>query len=233
MNLLLKKYRTDIYFIQIYRFDILFTQKREKAIALLKLAILGLLKEKPMHGYELKKKLSYLLGSFWTVSYGSLYPALKKMEKAKEIECAYSVKEKTRNRNVYRITPKGEREFIRLLSDVRPDSALSDTEKFDVRMAFFQYLDPETRILVLEKRQRILQDQVAKFKKYRNLNKGQDRYQKGLLRHKLEQIRSDMKWLERLIAQEKEAMTISEKAPQSTELVKDDGKGEATAASGV
>ncbi len=202
-------------------------------MALLKLAILGLLKEKPMHGYELKKKLSYLLGSFWTVSYGSLYPALKKMEKAKEIECAYSIKEKTRNRNVYRITPKGEREFIRLLSDVRPDSALSDTEKFDVRMAFFQYLDPETRLMVLEKRQKILQEQIAKFKKYKSLNKSQDRYQKGLLRHKLEQIKSDMKWLERLIAQEKEAITARENTAKAGELVKDEGKGEITAASGV
>ncbi len=200
---------------------------------MLKLAILGLLKEKPMHGYELKKKLSYLLGSFWTVSYGSLYPALKKMEKAKEIECAYSVKEKTRNRIVYRITPKGEREFIKLLSDVRPDSSLSDTEKFDVRMAFFQYLDPETRILVLEKRRRILQDQIAKFKKYRSLNKGQDRYQKGLFRHKLEQIKSDMKWLERLIDQEKQAMTVTESDTNPPELLKDEGKGEITAATGA
>jgi hypothetical protein len=35
----------------------------------LELAILGLLKEKPMHGYELKKRLSFMLGHFWTVSY--------------------------------------------------------------------------------------------------------------------------------------------------------------------
>src|SRR5690554_3270514 len=45
----------------------------------LELAILGLLQETPMHGYELRKQLNVLLGSFRALSYGSLYPALKGM----------------------------------------------------------------------------------------------------------------------------------------------------------
>jgi len=94
---------------------------------LLEVAILGLLKERPMHGYELKKRLSYMLGHFWTVSYGSLYPALKRLEKSGSIERAYSVKEKTRNRNVFRITVRGETEFMRLLTEDTSDSSLVDT----------------------------------------------------------------------------------------------------------
>src|SRR5665811_1321522 len=43
----------------------------------LELAILGLLAETPMHGYELRKRLNLLLGSFRALSYGSLYPCLK------------------------------------------------------------------------------------------------------------------------------------------------------------
>jgi DNA-binding PadR family transcriptional regulator len=42
---------------------------------MLELAILGLLKEQPLHGYELKKRLGETLGFRWGVSYGSLYPA--------------------------------------------------------------------------------------------------------------------------------------------------------------
>ena len=45
----------------------------------LELAILGLLAETPMHGYELRKRLNLLLGSFRALSYGSLYPCLKAM----------------------------------------------------------------------------------------------------------------------------------------------------------
>ena len=173
---------------------------------LLEVAILGLLKERPMHGYELKKRLSYMLGHFWTVSYGSLYPALKRLEKSGSIERAYSVKEKTRNRNVFRITGRGEAEFMRLLTEDTSDSSLVDTEKFDLRMALFQYLEPETRLALLETRRRLLEDQVAKFKAYRSNNGDEDRYRKGLMRHKVELARSDIRWLDKLMAHERETI---------------------------
>ena len=44
---------------------------------MLELAILGLLKEQPLHGYELKKRVGETLGTLWGISYGSLYPALR------------------------------------------------------------------------------------------------------------------------------------------------------------
>ena len=159
-----------------------------------------------MHGYELKKRLSYMLGHFWTVSYGSLYPALKRLEKSGSIERAYSVKEKTRNRNVFRITGRGEAEFMRLLTEDTSDSSLVDTEKFDLRMALFQYLEPETRLALLETRRRLLEDQVAKFKAYRSNNGDEDRYRKGLMRHKVELARSDIRWLDKLMAHERETI---------------------------
>ena len=53
---------------------------------MLELAILGLLKERSMHGYQLSKRLTDSLGGFWRVSYGSLYPALRRLEKAGAIE---------------------------------------------------------------------------------------------------------------------------------------------------
>jgi len=53
---------------------------------MLELAILGLLKEQPLHGYELKKRLNDTLGQLWGVSFGSLYPALGRLERAGAIE---------------------------------------------------------------------------------------------------------------------------------------------------
>jgi DNA-binding PadR family transcriptional regulator len=52
----------------------------------LELAILGELQEQPLHGYELKKRLSEMLGFFSGVSFGSLYPALRRLERAEAIE---------------------------------------------------------------------------------------------------------------------------------------------------
>ena len=47
---------------------------------MLEMAILGLLLESPMHGYELRKRLTGLLGAFRAFSYGSLYPTLRRMQ---------------------------------------------------------------------------------------------------------------------------------------------------------
>ena len=44
---------------------------------LLEFAVLGLLHESPMHGYELRKRLNTALGAFRALSYGSLYPCLR------------------------------------------------------------------------------------------------------------------------------------------------------------
>src|SRR6266540_1588407 len=46
------------------------------------IAVLGLLKEQDLHGYELRKRLDELPGSRPTVSFGSLYPALGRLERA-------------------------------------------------------------------------------------------------------------------------------------------------------
>ena len=48
---------------------------------MLELAVLGLLVDTDLHGYELKKRLSELLGPWSSVSFGSLYPALARLER--------------------------------------------------------------------------------------------------------------------------------------------------------
>lgn len=55
---------------------------------MLELAILGVLKEQPLHGYELKKRLAEALGPLSSVSFGSLYPALKRLQTAGALEVA-------------------------------------------------------------------------------------------------------------------------------------------------
>lgn len=49
---------------------------------MLELAILGLLQDSELHGYELKKRLGETLGPFSGASFGSLYPALRRLESA-------------------------------------------------------------------------------------------------------------------------------------------------------
>lgn len=53
---------------------------------MLELAILGLLKEQDLHGYELKKRLGEALGPFARVSFGSLYPALNRLQRGGAVQ---------------------------------------------------------------------------------------------------------------------------------------------------
>lgn len=191
----------------------------------MELAILGALKEKPMHGYELKKRLSYLLGHLWKISFGSLYPALKRLEAKNAVEKAYTVKEKTRNRYVYRITPEGEEVFARLLVDTRKSSEITDADKFSLRLAFFQYMEPEMRLWLLEKRRNYLQERLAEMSGTgKGRDKESDSYRQGLYRHRQELLVSDITWLDELIEQEK--LQIEERKEERNPSTKEDKGGE-------
>jgi DNA-binding PadR family transcriptional regulator len=192
----------------------------------LELAILGALKEKPMHGYELKKHLSYLLGHLWRISFGSLYPALKRLEAKNAVEKAYTVKEKTRNRYVYRITPQGEEAFGKLLVDTRKSSEITDADKFSIRLAFFQYMEPEMRLRLLEKRKDYLQERLAEMSGTgKGRYKESDSYRQGLFRHRQDLLESDITWLDELIEQEKKQIGESnEKRDTSKKEDKGGGK---------
>ena len=55
------------------------------------LAILGLLREQDLHGYELRKRATELAGLRPAVSFGALYPALSRLEKAGAVRVVESV----------------------------------------------------------------------------------------------------------------------------------------------
>lgn len=168
---------------------------------MLELAILGLLKESSMHGYQLKKHLSDTLGSFWQVSYGSLYPALKRLQRDGAVEMIFPKDEVGRRKNVYRITAKGEAMFAELLE--RAGAEASQDDGFSVRLAFFQYLKPETRIRLLERRRAYLEGRFADIKRsvaaYRERIDG---YTLSLMNHQLAATENDIRWLDGLIQAE-------------------------------
>src|SRR5947208_17083041 len=169
---------------------------------MVELAILGLLKERAMHGYQLSKRLADTLGAFWKVSYGSLYPALKRLEREGAVESAFPREEVGRRKNVYRITQKGEELFYELLQEAGQESW--EDNRFRVRLAFFQYLKPDTRLRLLEKRRAYLEDRLSQIKT--SLGKARERidnYTLSLMRHGAESTQEDIKWLDELIKAER------------------------------
>lgn len=155
-----------------------------------------------MHGYELRAQLSQKLGFFWTVSFGSLYPTLKKLERRGVVEKRGVAETGSRRRQVYSITASGEHEFLELLSERA--GATWEEDKFPLRLAFFRYLKPETRIRLLERRRVYLVDKLEEGREsLRCADRRTDSYTISLVRHGLDTTEHDIAWLEELIAAER------------------------------
>jgi DNA-binding PadR family transcriptional regulator len=179
---------------------------------MLELAILGLLKERTMHGYQLSKHLTDTLGGFWRVSYGSLYPTLRRLEREEAVERVFDAEEVGRRKNVYRITEDGEKLFFELLEDAGSHES-GEENRFRVRLAFFRYLAPEARIRLLERRRAFLQERLSTLATSLQANgEGGDTYTLALMQHGQESTRQDIDWLEDLIQAERRLMETTSKA---------------------
>lgn len=181
----------------------------------LELAVLGLLHETPLHGYELRKRLNTVLGWGRVLSYGSLYPALKKMLKAGWIAEDLSSAPATvsrRQRIVYALTPSGEDRFRALMAESGP-SAWED-DNFDVRFAFFSRTDMEIRLRILEGRRSRLEERLERVQSQLNRTQQQmDRYATELQRHGVESVEREVRWLSEMINAERHGEAIAPQTP--------------------
>ena len=199
---------------------------------MLELAILGLLKEQDLHGYELKKQLTETLGPLSSVSFGSLYPALARLEAAGAVKAVeanpgrsgssripmtgslggeaaafrarLAATRGTRGKKVYGITERGERLFEELLE---AESVSGDDDRsFNLKLAFARYLPPDARLGLLERRRAHLVERLARARStIRARRERLDDYSRSLMEHGTEATERDISWLDRLIAKERKA----------------------------
>jgi DNA-binding PadR family transcriptional regulator len=182
---------------------------------MLELAILGLLHESPMHGYELRKQLATKVGSFRAaISYGSLYPTLRRLQASGWITeggpaanpaASEEIPLLTgkRGRVVYTITAEGKERFQELLGSAGPETYDSEAG-FGVHFAFFARTDQATRLRILEGRRRRVEERREGLRDV--LSRAAERldaYTLELQRHGLDACEREVRWLEELIAHER------------------------------
>src|SRR6266702_2133288 len=141
----------------------------------LELAVLGLLHETPMHGYELRKRLNSVLGAFRAFGYGSLYPCLKDL------------------------TVRG-----LIAEDALPDPAKPLAGRRSKIVFRLTTADARLRILEgrrsrLEERVESLRAGLSRTRER------VDSYTLELQRHGLESVEREVRWLNELIASERRA----------------------------
>ena len=172
----------------------------------LEFALLGLLSQGALHGYELRKRLIAIYGPFRALSFSVLYPQLRRMLEAGIIEesLAEVPGRSRRSRIVYALTEKGEKRFAELTGSSGPDTW--DDESFEVRFAFFGPTPKNNRLAILEGRLRRLSEKAAILRN--ELEKspaGIDKYLSEWHRHSLESSEREIAWLEEMINTERKS----------------------------
>ncbi len=161
---------------------------------MLDLAVLGLLRREPRHGYDLKLQLAEL--GFARVSFGALYPALRRLEKRGWIEALRPAA----RRKAYRLTEAGRTALDALLTD--EDDEPEADRRFAVRLAFFEFIPVERRLDILRRRRSQLVARLGDATQTlrQATSTDTDPYTLALVRHNVETIESDIAWLDELIA---------------------------------
>jgi DNA-binding PadR family transcriptional regulator len=174
----------------------------------LELAVLGLLHDSPMHGYELRKRLNVVLGAFRALSYGTLYPALKVLladgliREAGQVDGPASPLAGKRARIVYELTAEGKERFQSLVR--QPGPAAWEDDTFDVHFAFFARTDAATRLQILEGRRSRLQERLDGVRQSMTRTRERlDEYTLELQRHGLESVEREVRWITELIDTER------------------------------
>ena len=159
---------------------------------MLELAILGVLKEQELHGYELKKRLTDALGALSSVSFGSLYPALARLEAAGAVRAVAAPSQEpppapavpmtgsiageaaafrarraaarpTRPSRTRKVYAITERGEALFEELLVTDSSSGDDDRaFNLKLAFCRYLPPERRLGLFEQRRALLVERLAK-----------------------------------------------------------------------
>ncbi len=191
----------------------------------LDIAILGLLMDRDHHGYEVRSQLRDRLGVWANVSFGSIYPALARLERYGFVEAVTTSEPRAsslstgslsgeraslrslratpgigrRGRKVYRITEQGRLEFVRLLAD---PATLDDSKNFSLRMALAKYLTPNLRVGLLERRRADLVGRLAEVRAGAD-NEQLDTYARSVMDHAAKGVELDLAWIDSLLTTER------------------------------
>jgi DNA-binding PadR family transcriptional regulator len=212
----------------------------------IEMAILGVLKEHEAHGYELKKQMAELAGGSGGVSFGTLYPALYRLELAgavRTIDCARPrpvgpmtgaigselavlrhQRKATNEPKSVRRTMKRNRKVYGItdkgetrLRELLVNADPTDDRAFHVQVAFCRFLEPIARLGLFERRRAHLTTELAKRRRPPN-TPTTDPYLRSLKERDITTLTDDLGWLDELtrITQEQLVPAVTKPAVTTT-----------------
>ncbi|NLA28811.1 MAG: PadR family transcriptional regulator [Propionibacterium sp.] len=174
----------------------------------LDLAILGRLSQGPSYGYEVRKHVNMVVGYLHKVSFGSLYPAFRRLlDRGLICDCGTErpLLVGSRSRRIYHLTHSGEEYLAQQLATTDP-SALTDD--FSVQFSLLGMTDTRNRLRILHGRREVTAARLTMIDSW-SLT-GLDRYSKELVRHSREVVADELAWLDSMVAAEESAIQRGE-----------------------
>jgi DNA-binding PadR family transcriptional regulator len=163
--------------------------------------ILAILRQKPQHGYDIKKSVERVLGGTISLNNKVLYPALKRFEELGAIRREVEHHEGRPDRHVYYMTERGTEILHALLDEFTAEMARNPAE-FLVRVAFFGQIEVERRVEILRLRMEVVAEDVAHLQAMRVLASDGDRYMLRTIDFQEQRHRSEYEWLQSLLEEE-------------------------------
>ena len=162
------------------------------------LLFLGLLKDGPKHGYEIKRLIQEELSAFVGLKVKSIYYPLKKIEKLGLIKKDVGREGKWPEKYVYSLTPKGEKIFDHLITE----SFLSIERPYfnlDLSLYFIQYVDKIIAKRQLRGRVRYLKQIKKNISNLKLKLKSAQKHLYIIMDHDLDLVEAEIKSLDRLV----------------------------------
>ena len=167
----------------------------------LKYALLGFLAESPKYGYEIKQRFEGALGNVWTLSYGQLYPTLRRLSELEWVTKRTAPGKKAAEKNIYSLTAKGRKKLEEwLVRPLRSNYKLKD--EFTMKFLFFNKLPRETVLEYLRDQQRRTVEQRDGFQRALEAIRGQlDFFLQAILRKGIVHLEAENRWLAEVVGE--------------------------------
>lgn len=160
-------------------------------------ALLGLLAQRPMHGYELKSAFEETVGTLWELNIGQIYNTLRLLERD-GLAAFHSQEQEGRGppRKIYAITEVGRQELARWLSQpVQQPRRLKD--EFYIKLIFSRLTGRNLEALIWNQRQAYLRVLRQLNDLRAQVDVEQDPFTALLLEGGALHLEADLKWLDR------------------------------------
>lgn len=159
--------------------------------------VLGLLSERPMTGYEIRKRVCETMSMIASPSYGAVYPILHRLLREGAVTMDVVEQEGRPAKKVYAITRSGRDDFATWLR--KPAAADQVRREFLVKVLFARDLDPEELTAHLRDRQAEVEGQIAVLEAVCSEPEAQaNGYHALVIDYALALYRAELCWLDRV-----------------------------------